>query len=134
MIDCYNVYYFYQYIVYSRIPYNSKRIKISFFFLIIKSDMQKVADYIFNLSPKKIAIYLVLGPLILFLVYTIIIITFSIISEESHATQVTFTMLLSFLSVFFGIFLSLWFVWLRCTVYSVEEAKIGLARRGFKIA
>ncbi|AXT62277.1 hypothetical protein D1816_18545 [Aquimarina sp. AD10] len=29
--------------------------------------MQKIADYIFDLSPKKLAVYLILGPLVLFL-------------------------------------------------------------------
>ncbi|TMM59435.1 hypothetical protein FEE95_08415 [Maribacter algarum] len=94
--------------------------------------MQKLTDYIFNLSPKKLAIYLVLGPLVLFLFHTGISIAFRTISNP-EINQFA-SLLLAILSLILGVFILLWLVWLRSAVYSVQETEIGLARRWFKIA
>lgn len=94
--------------------------------------MRKITKYIFNLPPKKLAIYLVLGPLLLFLVHTITTIAFRSIS--AHANEVAVNSILGILILFLGAFLLLWLFWLRITVYAVEEAPLGLARKWFKIA
>ncbi|MFS4494322.1 hypothetical protein [Maribacter sp. 2308TA10-17] len=94
--------------------------------------MQKLTDYIFNLSPKKLAIYLVLGPLVLFLAHTVITIAFRTISNPE--TSQFANILLGILSLVLSVFILLWLVWLRSAVYSVQETEIGLARKWFDIA
>lgn len=96
--------------------------------------MQKVTDYIFNISPKKLALYLVLGPLVLFLAHTITTITFRTISSTSSENGTVLSAVLGVLSLFLFIFVLIWLFWIRSTVYSVEEAQLGLGRKWFQIA
>jgi len=93
--------------------------------------VDRIQEYIFNHSPKKIAIYLVLGPMVLFFVHTIITIIFrNISSAYEHMVSVIWGLL----SLFLAVFIALWLFWLRSTVYSVEETQLGLARKWFQIA
>lgn len=96
--------------------------------------MKKLSKYIFKLSPKELALYLVLGPLILFLIHTITTITFRAISENHSTNETPVLIILGILSLFLGAFVLLWLFWLRNTVYSVEEAQLGLTRKWFQIA
>jgi len=94
--------------------------------------MHKLRNYIFNISPRKLAIYLVLGPMVLFLAHTSIVIAFRTISKPE--TNQLASILLGILSLFLGVFVLLWLVWLRSVIYSVQETEIGLKRKWFKIA
>lgn len=96
--------------------------------------MQKIYDYIFNLSPKKLAIYLILGPLLLFLVHTVTSITFRALSETSPINETFIHIILGILYIFLGVFVFLWIFWLRSTVFSVNEKDLGLNRKLFQIA
>jgi len=70
--------------------------------------------------------------MVLFLVHTILTITFRTISNSSANHVVS--ILLGILSLLLGVFILLWFLWLRRTVYSVKEKEFGLAMKWFKIA
>jgi hypothetical protein len=94
--------------------------------------MQKIESYIFNLSPKKLAIYLVLYPLILFLIYTIVGVTIRAISQEDSTSKAIVSIIVGVLFMLLGVLVLLWIFWLRSTVYAVQEAELGLARKWFK--
>ncbi|AXT62276.1 hypothetical protein D1816_18540 [Aquimarina sp. AD10] len=96
--------------------------------------MQKIADYIFDLSPKKLAVYLIPGPLVLFLAYTFVTISFKTISQNPPTSQITVTLLLGVIAIFFGLFILLWLLWLRSAVYAVQQTEIRLSRKWFQIA
>ena len=80
------------------------------------------------------AFYLVLSPLILFLAYIIITITFRTISKSEPIDQIIVTVFLGILFVFFGFIITLWLFWMYSTVYHIKEIEIGLPRKWFKIA
>ncbi|MFK7814106.1 MAG: hypothetical protein AB8B59_16530 [Maribacter sp.] len=96
--------------------------------------MTKISSYIFDLSPKKLAAYLVIGPLVLFLVHTITTIGFRTISQNQSSNQIAVQVILGILAILLGVFVLLWLFWLRSTVHTVEEAQLGVARKWFKIA
>lgn len=96
--------------------------------------MQKIATYIFNLSTKKLAVYLVLYPLTLFLAYTIVTITFRTISQDFSSNQITTAMPLGVFAMLFYAFVLLWIFWLRSAIYAVPKAAIGLPRKWFQLA
>ncbi len=96
--------------------------------------MQRIFDFIFNISPKKLAIYLVLGPLLLFLVHTVITIVFRNISETSAPHETIVNIFLGALFILLTTIILLWLFWLRSTVYSVDNVQLGIARKWFRIA
>ena len=96
--------------------------------------MKSISSYIFNLSPKKLAIYLVLGPLVLFFVHTIITIAFRTISGTSAGSETTVQILLGMLFLFLATIVLLWLFWLRSTVFTAEESELGLPKKWFNLA
>jgi len=96
--------------------------------------MGKLKNLIFKITPKKLAIYLVLAPLILFLVHTIFTIALRNISETTTITATATHMLLGTLFLILFLIISLWLFWLKSTVYSIEKTKLGLTLRWFKMA
>lgn len=96
--------------------------------------MQKISNYIFSLSPKKLAVYLVLGPLLLFLSHTVTSIVFRNISETSATHETIVSIILGILFLFLAAIILIWLFWLRSTVFSVDEKQLGLPRKWFRIA
>lgn len=96
--------------------------------------MEKITSYIFKLSPKRIAMYLVLVPLLLFLAHTIVTIIFRTISENPSLNGTTLGIVLLVLSVCSGLIILLWLIWLPSVVYSVSKAQLGIPRKWFQIA
>ncbi len=96
--------------------------------------MQKIYNYVFQISPKKLAVYLVLGPLLLFLAHTITTITFRVISDSSPPNQSFINIVSGTFFLLLGMLVLLWLFWLRSTVFSIAEAQLGLARKWFQIA
>ena len=96
--------------------------------------MRKITNWIFEQSPKKLAIYLVLGPLLLFLVHTVITIIFRNISETSAIQESIVSILLGILFLFLASIVLLWLFWLQSVVFSVDKAQLGLGRKWFQLA
>lgn len=96
--------------------------------------MQKISNYIFNLSPKRLAIYLILGPLILSVIYTIT----SLIIRKSLHTHITQDIvsysILGFSFVILTTFVCLWLFWLISTVLSVKKTDLRLPIAWFHFA
>ena len=92
--------------------------------------MQKKINTILDLAPKKLAIYLVLSPSILFLAY---IINF-IFSATSPTNESIANIILSVLFLFLVAIVLLYLGWLHSTVNSVEKIELGLPLRWFYIA
>lgn len=95
--------------------------------------MKKVYNSILALSPKKLALYLILGPLVLFLIYTITTISYRNITETTTNKIITNVI---FNSIFacLGLLLLLWLFWLRTTVYAIKEKQLRLNPIWFTIA
>jgi hypothetical protein len=74
--------------------------------------MQKVGAYIFDFSPKKLATYLVLYPLVSFLACTIITITFKTISQKEAASEILVAVFGGILFVFIDVIVLLSIFWL----------------------
>lgn len=96
--------------------------------------MEKISNYIFNISPKKLALYLVLGPLILLLVHTTSTILIRSISETSTPNETVINIVLGVLFLFLAAIVILYLFWLRSTVFSVEKSDLGLPLRWFNLA
>lgn len=96
--------------------------------------MQKLSETIFGLSPKKLAVYLVIGPLVYVLVDTIATVGIQNISKTTETSQVLTTSLLVVLFLFLAVLVALCLFWLRSVVYAVEKSDLGIPRRWFNIA
>ena len=96
--------------------------------------MSKVSNFIFNLSPRKLAVYLVIGPLVYFLVYLIASILIRNITETTETSQAINTIFLVAELLFLVITFALCLFWLRSVVYAVKDSDLGIARRWFNIA
>lgn len=96
--------------------------------------MQKVYDYIFDLSPKKLAIYLVLAPLVLFFMHTMFTIVYQNLSGSSPTQGSGDEIIFGILSLCLAALVLLWLFWLRSTVHSVTEMQLGLPINWFHIA
>lgn len=96
--------------------------------------MQKISDYILKLSPIKIAIYLIIFPLIFALLHTVL----TIIQRANYDfSEVVDSIIPILLTVILGILIFsmfIWFFWLRATTFSVEDSKIGLPIKWFHLA
>ena len=92
--------------------------------------MQKITNIIVNLSPKKIALYLILSPLVLFLAYAINL----IFAASSTANESIASIVLGVLFLLLVIIVLLWLCWLHSTVDSTEKTDLGLPLRWFYIA
>jgi hypothetical protein len=96
--------------------------------------MLKVYGYINRISPRKLAIYLVLGPLLLFLILTATTVGLKLISENSGVNEIPSRIVLGSFSILFTFPIVLWLICLWGTVFSVQEKDIGLKQKWFKIA
>lgn len=96
--------------------------------------MQKIYDYIFELSPRKLAIYLVLGPLVLFLLHTVFTIGARNLSNSSPTQENLVLIILVLLALGLAVFVLLWLFWLRSIVHSVSDVQLGWPRKWFEIA
>ena len=96
--------------------------------------MQKITDYIFDFSPKKLSIFLVLGPLALFFVHTVYTIVYRKISDSSPSQEIGAQLILGILILCLAALALLWLFWLRGTVNFVTESQLGLPRKWFQIA
>lgn len=96
--------------------------------------MQKIYAYIFNLTPKKLAVYLILAPLVLFFAHTITSIVFRTISGTSEADKPSLLIVLSVLFIFLTALVLLSLFWLRSTVFSTEKSDLGLPTKWFNLA
>ncbi len=94
--------------------------------------MRKISNYIFNISPKKLAIYLILGPLVLFFVHLISSILLRTFSENNSPNLLSYS-LVGIIFFFLAILVLLWLFWLVSLVYSVEKSDLGLPIRWFQI-
>jgi len=97
--------------------------------------LSKIIRYIFNLSPRKLAIYLILGPIILFLIYNIVTIAIRYATGTNPSEELAFSTLIYL--IFFaaiGLFVVLWLLWLYSTIYSVGKENIGLPFIWLKVA
>lgn len=77
---------------------------------------------------------MVLGPLLLFLVHTVITIIFRNISETSTTHETIVSIILGILFLFLAAIVLIWLFWLLGTVFSVDEKQLGLPRKWFRIA
>jgi len=96
--------------------------------------MQKISKSILYISPKNLAIYLIIYPLILVFLHTIFSFTyrnqygFNDVSTGIISTLLTITLLL------FVLPLLLWLLWLRATTLSVKFSELGIPVKWFHVA
>jgi|GEM_PF-6666139 len=92
--------------------------------------MQKIASYIFALSSKKAAIYLVLCPILSFFIYVV----FSIRSKNFQTID-SFT-LIGFITsaVLISGVVVLWLYWMKTVVFSVNKNIFHLPLKWFHLA
>jgi len=81
--------------------------------------MQKIAHYIFDLSPGRLAIYLILGPLFLFLVHSTYSIVYRTTSSSSPDQDISAQIILGILTLCLSALILVWFFWLQAVVFSV---------------
>jgi hypothetical protein len=93
--------------------------------------MQKISNYLCSISPKKLAIYLLIYPLPLIVFHTII----TIISRNSEVLPSIFIdgFLATLLIIGLAILLH-WFLWFPTTLYGVSREQLGISKKWFRIA
>lgn len=96
--------------------------------------MSKIKDYILSLSPKKLAIFLVLGPLVLFLTHTILLIGLRSISNPSTGQVLVSNILLGIHIILIAIIVLMWLTWLKIAVAVATDVQLGINRKWFHIA
>ncbi len=93
--------------------------------------MYRNANFIINLSPKKLAIYLLIVPVLLFIVQIIVSIGFKSYFEKSTLfSSVSGALYLA--AILLIVFL--WIFWLRSVVLQTSESQLGLKLKWFQIA
>lgn len=96
--------------------------------------MKKISNYILQLTPKKLAIYLIIYPLVVALFYIILTAFLRNLSDELVLPKQIISVLFFVIILLFASFFMLWILWLRATALSVEQSKIGLNAKWFHIA
>lgn len=96
--------------------------------------LQKISNYTLNLSPKKLAIFLLLIPLLWVFVYTISSIIFSPLSGSFTANGIVGSIVLGLLLISLSVMVAFWLCWFYTTANSVEETELGLSMRWFHFA
>ncbi|NRD24191.1 hypothetical protein HNV10_13110 [Winogradskyella litoriviva] len=96
--------------------------------------MQKISNSILKLSPKKLAIYLIIYPLIVIAFYTILSVSLRNLKEGLESQTQVISILLIGVYILFALAFLLWILWLRATTLSVEPIKLGIPLKWFKIA
>ena len=96
--------------------------------------MQKITNYIFELSPKKLALWLVLGPLLLAAVHTACTLIFRNLPDGSPLFERAVQLVMGLLVMAAVVLVCLWLFWLQGVVYAVSEEQLGMPRKWFRIA
>ncbi len=96
--------------------------------------MRKIYKHILEFSAKKIALYLVLSPVILSLFYTVFSIIYSNISKTSTINTIVVYITFNIIFLCLGLCILIWLLWLRSTVYTVDKTKLGIQLKWFNIA
>lgn len=96
--------------------------------------MRKIQHLLLSLSPKKLAIFLVLGPLVLFLSYTMLTIGFRNISNPSNGQTLTFQVISGMCMLLIAILVLIWLAWSKTVVAHVTDEQLGINRKWFHIA
>ncbi|MUU78401.1 hypothetical protein [Winogradskyella endarachnes] len=95
--------------------------------------MKRVYSYILQLSPKVLAIYLIVCPL---LALTFYVILFLIVSEHQSIYQANNKLsqvLFVIINMLFILVFLLWILWLKATTLSVDTTKLGIPIKWFNI-
>ncbi|MDY7396144.1 hypothetical protein UMM65_12910 [Aureibaculum sp. 2210JD6-5] len=96
--------------------------------------MKKLSNYIFSISAKKLAILLVILPLVLIVLHT----TFSVIYRNSEASDTSLNDIVSILSIIVTFCLLvpflIWMSWLKGAVLLVSKKEMGIPLKWFNIA
>lgn len=96
--------------------------------------MQKISNYILNLSAKKLALYLIIYPLILIVTHTILTVFYRKSYGVSGFPEGIIPILLTIVVACFLLPLLLWLFWLRVTTFSVKDSKLGWPKKWFHLA
>ncbi|WP_299107738.1 hypothetical protein [uncultured Winogradskyella sp.] len=96
--------------------------------------MHKISNYILKLSPKKLAIYLIIFPLIVIAFHTILSVSLRNLKEGLESQIQVISILLIVVFILFALVFLLWILWLRATTLSVEHSKLGIPVKWFRIA
>jgi hypothetical protein len=96
--------------------------------------MQKISTYILNLSSKILAIYLIIYPLIIVIIYTVLSVIYRNAFDASNFTYSTVPILLITVVSLFLLPLLLWLLWYRAIIVSVDKTKLGISIRWFHLA
>lgn len=94
----------------------------------------KVIHYISTLSPRRLAIYLVLGSSVWSFIYVTSTIAISFFLEESIIDGAIATLALGTLFLLLTSIVLLWLAWLCSAVLGVKEQDLGLPRRWFYVS
>ena len=96
--------------------------------------MNKLSEYIFTFSPKKLAVYLVIGTMLLLFIQSASITAFLKIQPNATNLEIIITIVLAISILGLAYLVFLWLFWLQSTVYSIDERELGLTRKWFPIA
>ena len=96
--------------------------------------MSKISNSILKLSPKKLAIYLIIFPLVVIIFYTVLSAALRNLNEGLETQKQIISILLIGVYILFALAFLLWILWLRATTLSVEPIKLGISLKWFKIA
>ncbi len=96
--------------------------------------MQRISTFLFDRSPRELAFYFILGPMLLFFTYTLFSIGYSYVTgNEATGHTLPNIFIALFLVCLSPIVLGILF-WFTSVVFSAETSNLGLPRQGFIIA
>lgn len=96
--------------------------------------MKRVYSYILQLSPKTLAIYLIVCPLLVFTFHTILSLLDRQYQDLFQSDNLLYQTLFIITNILFILVFLLWILWLIATTLSVDIAKLGLSIKWFNIA
>lgn len=96
--------------------------------------MQKISNYILNLSSKQLAIYLIIYPLILVLIHTFLTIADCKAYGFTEETNGVIRILILIVSTLLFTVVLLWVLWLRAITLSVDHTALGIPIKWFRRA
>lgn len=96
--------------------------------------MKGVINYIFNASPKKLAILVVLLPLLLVVLHTILSVIYRNLDASNTELNSTISILITLVVSLFLIPFLIWFLWIKGVILSVEKKDLGVPFKWFTIA
>ena len=96
--------------------------------------MRKIYKHILEFSPSKLAIYLVLSPVVLAIIHTVFSIIYNNVSKASTINEIVANVTFNIIFLCLGVFILIWLLWLCSTVYTIDKTKLGLKLKWFNIA